>query len=189
MLDNDINIDKIISESIQVKQGLCKKSIIQAGKLLVKTLKEGNKLIFAGNGGSAADAQHLVAELTGRFQTERPALPAISLTSNTSSLTAIGNDYSFEDLYVRQLSGLALGNDCFIAISTSGKSKNIVKACEWARENQVKTLCLTGKQPNVLQEICDYSVIVPSQVTARVQESHILIGHIFCEMIDQAFTK
>ncbi|PID78336.1 MAG: phosphoheptose isomerase [Deltaproteobacteria bacterium] len=155
---------------------------------LIQAIKNGNKIFFMGNGGSAADSQHLAAELTGRFQKNRKALPAIALTTDTSAITAIGNDFSFDDIFKRQIQGLAVENDAVIGISTSGNSKNIISAIIEAEKKKCYTISLTGNNGGKLKEISKESIIVPSQITARIQEAHILIGHIICELIEEAFS-
>jgi D-sedoheptulose 7-phosphate isomerase len=140
-----------------------------------------------GNGGSAADAQHLAAELVGRYQHERRALPALALTANTSTLTAIGNDYSYERVFARQLEALGSPGDVAVGISTSGKSPNVLSAMRTAKEIPVTTVGMTGMQGGDLAGLADYCICVPSEQTPRIQEGHILIGHILCEVIEQKF--
>jgi len=158
---------------------------IQSGSdLLNEVLSAGGKVFIAGNGGSAADAQHIAAELTGRYVKERKALPAIALTVDTSAITAISNDYGFERIFARQLDALARPEDLFIAISTSGNSPNIIQALHTAREIGCKTLGLSGRDGGRMNDLCDLNIIVPDDTTARIQEMHILIGHIFCKALD-----
>lgn len=152
--------------------------------IMVDTLKSGGKIIFAGNGGSAADAQHLTAEFIGRFKRERPSLPSIALTVDSSILTCIGNDYGFDSIFSRQIQGIGNMNDTFVAITTSGNSANIINAVREANRRGIKTLCLTGKDGGKIKGLADIDIIVPSNVTARIQETHILIGHYFCEQIE-----
>lgn len=156
-----------------------------AGKLILEALKAGNKILLCGNGGSAADAQHIAAELVGRYEKERRSFPAISLTTDTSALTALSNDYGYEEVFARQVNGLALRGDVLVAISTSGRSPNILKAADRARELGCQTIALTGCSGEPLASHCDLAVIVPSERTSRVQEAHITIGHLWCEMLDQ----
>lgn len=151
---------------------------------VVDTLKRGNKIIIAGNGGSAADAQHFAAELVGRFIKERRALPAIALTTDSSILTSIGNDYSYNMVFARQIEALGQEGDMFIGISTSGNSENIVEAVKSASSKKISTVGLLGKDGGILKNICDSSLIVPCQTTARIQETHELTYHILCEIID-----
>jgi D-sedoheptulose 7-phosphate isomerase len=158
---------------------------IQSGSdLLNEVLNAGGKVFIAGNGGSAADAQHIAAELTGRYVKERKALPAIALTVDTSAITAISNDYGFERIFSRQLDALARPEDLFIAISTSGNSANIIHALQTAKEIGCKTLGLSGRDGGRMNDLCDLNIIVPDDTTARIQEMHILIGHIFCKALD-----
>ena len=150
-------------------------------------LATGNKILFCGNGGSAADSQHIAAELIGRFQKERRSLAAIALTTDTSILTAVGNDYGFEDFFSRQVEGLGRSGDILIGISTSGNSKNVVKAVEAARNVGMHTFAFTGESGGKLAELCDLTFAVPSKVTARIQEMHILAGHILCELVEEEY--
>ena len=147
-------------------------------------IRNGNKILFCGNGGSAADSQHLAAEFVGRFVKERQGLPAIAFTTDTSILTAIGNDYGYEDVFRRQVEALGREGDVLVGISTSGNSANVVKAFEQARKQGLKILALTGAKDSKMSELADVTIKVPSPVTARVQECHIMIGHMICEYID-----
>lgn len=160
--------------------------IERSGQLIIDALKNGHKLLVCGNGGSAADAQHIAAELVGRYETTRRSFPAIALTTDTSALTAISNDFGFEEVFARQVAGLAQAGDVLIAISTSGKSPNVLKAAATARELGCQTIALTGAAAEPLASSCDISVVVPSDRTARVQEVHITIAHLWCEMVDAA---
>lgn len=159
-------------------------SLALASQLAVETLKNGNKILLCGNGGSAADAQHIAAELTGRYKTERRGLPGIALTTDTSALTAIGNDYGYDRVFDRQVEALANKGDLIIGISTSGNSKNIVSALKLGRELGCKTLGLSGRDGGAMNEVCDINLIVPSNNTPRIQEMHILFGHTICQIID-----
>lgn len=172
-------IDKIIAMLLLPIENGC--------AMINKTILNGHKLLIAGNGGSAADAQHIAAEFTGRYVKERKALPAIALSTDTSALTAIGNDYGFEHVFSRQLEALARPGDLFLAISTSGNSCNIIKAIESAKKMNCKVLGLSGRDGGKMNTICDLNIVVPSDVTARIQEMHMLIGHIFCKSIDDLF--
>ncbi len=154
---------------------------------IIECLNSGNKIIFCGNGGSAADSQHLSAEFAGRFIKERKPLNSISLTTDTSALTAIANDYSFNDVFRRQLEAVGKPNDILIGISTSGNSKNIYNAVKFSNDNSIKTICLLGCDGGIISKISDLSLIVPSYNTARIQEMHILIGHILCELVDSYY--
>ena len=158
-----------------------------ASRLITECLHSGAKVLWAGNGGSAADAQHMAAELVGRFVTERRGLPSIALTTDTSAMTAISNDYGFSEVFVRQIEALGNSGDVFVGISTSGSSPNIERALTVARERGLKTIGLTGRSGGSMPSLCDVCIVVPSQVTARIQECHILIGHILCQRVDEAF--
>jgi D-sedoheptulose 7-phosphate isomerase len=151
----------------------------------VGALTNGNKILFAGNGGSAADSQHLAAELVSRFHYDRPGLPAIALTTDTSALTAIGNDYGFEHLFARQIEALGNGGDVFFGISTSGRSPNVLNALRTARQKGLVTVSLTGRGGGGMPELSDYCLRVPSDSTPRIQEGHIVMGHTICCMIEQ----
>jgi len=184
----DTLIDKVFQQSIQTKKDFLssqKKFLISAISAVCKTLKQGKKILLFGNGGSASDAQHIAAEFVGRFVKDRCPLPAMALTTDTSILTAIGNDYSFEDIFVRQIKALGKKGDLAWAISTSGNSPNVLKAIESARSLGMKTLGLTGRDGGKLVKMADISLIVPSKLTQRIQETHILIGHLICEVVDR----
>jgi D-sedoheptulose 7-phosphate isomerase len=159
--------------------------IEQSGQMICEALSSGRKVLLCGNGGSAADAQHIAAELVGCYEKQRRSWPAIALTTDTSALTAVSNDLGYEQVFARQLAGLAQPGDVLIAISTSGKSKNVLRAAERARELSCKTIALTGAMADPLGALCDIAVAVPSGRTSRVQEAHITIGHLWCEMVDQ----
>lgn len=164
-------------------------SIEIVGNQMVSCLRSGGKIIFMGNGGSAADAQHLAAEFVGRFQQDRKAFAAIALTTDTSVLTAVANDYGFEEVFVRQIEGLYNPGDVAVGISTSGSSPNVLKAIEFVNNSGGVTVGFSGKEGGGrLQKITDYCLTVPSQVTARIQEAHILIGHILCELVEDDLT-
>jgi len=158
------------------------------GKKLRDTLKKGNKVLLMGNGGSAADCQHIAAELVGRFKKERKGIPAIALTTDTSILTAVGNDYSFYEIFARQIEALANKGDLVIGISTSGNSENVVRGILKAKEIGCYTVGLLGKNGGKLKDLVDLAIVVPSNNTPRVQECHILIGHIVCEIVDRRFS-
>ena len=159
-------------------------AIEESGRLICDALASGKKILVCGNGGSAADAQHIAAELIGYYENQRRSWPAIALTTDTSTLTAVSNDLGFEQVFARQVAGLAQAGDVLIAISTSGKSKNVSRAVEQARELGCKTIALTGSSAGVLDS-CDVVVAVPATRTSRIQEAHITIGHLWCEMVDQ----
>lgn len=159
-------------------------SIEECGELILKTLGDGGKILLCGNGGSAADAQHIAAELVGRYERERQALPAIALTTDTSALTALANDYDFEQVFARQVTALAHEGDCLIAISASGSSPNIIAAVMAARKKGCTVIGLTGSKGKKLASLCDACILVSSERTARIQEAHITAAHIWCEMVD-----
>jgi D-sedoheptulose 7-phosphate isomerase len=164
-------------------------SVAEAAELVVAALRARNKVMLCGNGGSAADAQHLAAELTGRYLRERQPLPALALTTDTSALTAIANDYGYEQVFSRQVEALACAGDVLLAISTSGKSPSVLRAVERARALGCRTIGLAGGSGGPLAALVDLSLVVPVTETARIQEMHILIGHMLCECIDEALTK
>ena len=159
--------------------------VLEVGSLGAQTLQKGGKILFCGNGGSASDSQHLAAELTGRFIKDRKPLGAIALTTDTSALTSIANDYAFEYVFARQVMALGRSGDLLVGISTSGNSKNIIRAVEEARALGMRTVGLLGRDGGQLRALCDHAIVVPSDVTARIQEAHILIGHTFCGLIEQ----
>lgn len=163
--------------------------IQELGEQLIAHLRYGNRILLCGNGGSAADAQHIAAELVCRFESNRRALPAIALTTDTSALTAIANDFGYARVFARQVEALARPGDLLIGISTSGNSGNVIAAVEQAREMGISSLGLLGGDGGKLAALVDQALIVPSAVTARIQECHILIGHIWCGMIDAAFAE
>lgn len=184
-------IQTIIQSSIQVKEQLLSDDeltfkINQAIELIVLAFNSGNKVLFCGNGGSAADAQHLAAEFSGRFYKNRPALPAEALHCNTSYLTAVANDYSYNDIYSRLIEGIGNKGDVLIGLSTSGNSANIIKAFEAANKNEMITIALTGESGGEMKSISSLLINVPSSDTPRIQESHILIGHIICQLVEEA---
>jgi len=153
-------------------------------RLVSKSLRSGGKLLLCGNGGSAADCQHIAAEFVGRFLADRHPLPAISLTVDTSAITSIANDYGYEAIFSRQVEALGRSGDCLLAISTSGNSKNVVNAVRKAKGLGIITLGLTGKDGGLLRRLCHHCIMVPSEVTARVQEAHIFLGHSLCEGVE-----
>jgi len=185
------NFLKTLEEHLETVSRLKKPAdtIERAGLLLRDTLAAGKKLLLCGNGGSAADAQHIAAELVVRFRKERRSLPAVALTTDTSILTAHANDYDFSSVYSRQIEALGQAGDCLVAISTSGRSPNIIAAVKAARLAGVKTIALSGGDGGTLSNIADIAIIVPSAVTARIQEAHILIAHWWCELIDESFAE
>ncbi len=159
--------------------------IVNVAKACVDVYRNGKKTILAGNGGSAADAQHIAAELVGRYGFDRPSIPSLALTTDTSNLTAIGNDYGYDKVFSRQLEGMAQEGDLIIWISTSGNSQYIINAFESARPRGVTTVALVGRDGGKMGAMADYAIIVPSNATPRIQESHILIGHILCDIIEK----
>src|SRR6185369_1352212 len=159
--------------------------IAEMATLLVETFTRGGKLLVMGNGGSAADAQHFVAEIVGRFKMERRGLPAIALSTDTSILTAIGNDYGFDRVFSRQVEALAVPGDLVVGISTSGNSPNVLQALELAREKECRTVGLLGKDGGTIKDACDLALIVPTSDTPRVQEGHITIIHIVCDLLEK----
>ncbi len=181
MIENEINLH--IQTILKLNEQLPLK-IKQACQMAVECIKNGGKVLLCGNGGSAADAQHIATEFTGRYKTERRGLPAIALTTDTSALTAIGNDYGFDRVFSRQVEALANENDLLIGISTSGNSENILRAFSMAKQIGCKTLGLSGRDGGKMNDMCDLNIIVPSDNTPRIQEMHILIGHIICQAID-----
>ena len=180
-------LQRSLEEHLQAVQATLQSQlgeIERAGALLRDTLNQGNKVLLCGNGGSAADAQHIAAELVGRYERQRRAWPAIALTTDTSALTALSNDFGYEEVFARQVEALASANDVLLALSTSGTSANILKAVKKARTLECKTIALTGAGGEPLASLCDLAVVVPATRTARIQECHITIGHLWCELID-----
>ncbi|MDL2309223.1 D-sedoheptulose 7-phosphate isomerase [Bacteroidales bacterium OttesenSCG-928-B11] len=185
-----MRIEEIFQESISLKKRILEdKSLIdkieKSAEVIVASLRAGGKIHFCGNGGSAADAQHLAAELTGRFYYDRPPLNGEALHCNTSFLTAVGNDYGFEHVYSRLLGASGKDGDVLVAISTSGNSENILLACEKAKSLGIKTIAFTGETGGKMKEIADILLNVPSLDTPRIQEIHILIGHVICELVER----
>jgi len=157
----------------------------EAGALMAQAINAGGKVMFCGNGGSAADSQHLAAELTGRFIKDRAPLAGLALSTDSSALTCIGNDYSFDEVFARQVMGLGRSGDVLVAISTSGHSRNVLRAVEEARARGISVVGFLGRDGGALKPLCDVPIVVPSQVTARIQEAHILIGHTLCGLVEQ----
>jgi D-sedoheptulose 7-phosphate isomerase len=186
----DALIQDRIQRSIDAKKALLADDVLrgllaEAAMQIVKSLRAGGKVIFCGNGGSAADSQHLAAEFTGRYMKERRALPALALSVNTSSLTAIGNDYGFDLVFARQLEALGNIGDVLIGISTSGNSRNVIRAMEAAKQKSIFTVSLTGAGGGAMRALADCAICAPSDETPRIQECHILIGHIICEIVEE----
>jgi D-sedoheptulose 7-phosphate isomerase len=161
--------------------------VVSAAELCLASLKDGGKILLCGNGGSAADSQHIAAELTGRFKKERIPLAGIALTTDTSALTAIGNDYGFEYIFSRQVEALAKEEDTLIAISTSGNSKNVINAIKSAKKIGCKVITLTGKDGGEMKDLGEVNIVIPSNNTPRIQEMHIMVGHMICAFIDENF--
>ena len=187
-------IKDIIAASITVKQQILQdeamiNTVADCVTAIVTAFKNGNKVLFCGNGGSAADAQHLAAEFSGRFYLDRDALPAEALHCNTSYMTAVANDYSYDVIYSRLVKGIGIKGDVLIGLSTSGNSKNIVAAFEVAKEKEMITIGFTGETGGILKSLSDYLLNVPSTDTPRIQESHILLGHIICELVEAEYFK
>ncbi|UFS63766.1 D-sedoheptulose 7-phosphate isomerase [Sulfurimonas sp. HSL-3221] len=183
-------LENEISASIETKQKILNddallNTIAAAATACVEAYRRGNKTLLAGNGGSAADAQHIAAELVGRYGFDRPSIPSLALTTDTSNLTAIGNDYGYDKVFSRQLEGMGVEGDIFFGISTSGNSQNIVNAFESAKAKGITTIALVGRDGGKMGEMADIAIIVPSNATPRIQESHILIGHIICDVIEK----
>lgn len=186
-----MNITEVISASIKVKQDVLQdesllKRIMEVAEACTEAFCHGNKVLFCGNGGSAADAQHLAAEFSGRFYYDRPPLPSEALHVNTSYLTAVGNDYSFDEVYARILKGSGKEGDVLVALSTSGNSKNILRALETAQEIGMITVGLTGQTGGKMKDLCDFLINIPSTDTPRIQESHIMVGHAICEYVESS---
>jgi D-sedoheptulose 7-phosphate isomerase len=187
-------VKRRVRESIAVKEAILENESLldlvqEVAGVCVRSLKQGGKLLFFGNGGSAADAEHLAAELVGRYSRERRALPAVSLTANSSCLTAIGNDYSYELVFSRQIEAFGNKGDIAIGISTSGNSPNVVRALRVAKGKGMITAAMTGKTGGTLKALVDYCLRIPSTQTARIQEGHILVGHVLCEIIEESLAN
>ena len=187
-------IKKIIKSSIDTKQSVLQnegllKTIAASVDVIVNAFRNGNRVYFCGNGGSAADAQHLAAEFSGRFYTDRKALPAEALHCNTSYLTAVANDYSFDEIYSRLIDGIGEAGDVLVGLSTSGNSANIVKAFETAKKKGMITIGFTGKSGGNMKPLCDHLLNIPSTDTPRIQESHIMVGHIICQLVEEKYFK
>ena len=183
-------IKEQIRQSFQTKQALYEDEalldiITEVAQACVDVYKNGKKTILAGNGGSAADAQHIAAELVGRYGFDRPSIPSLALTTDTSNLTAIGNDYGYDQVFSRQLEGMGVEGDLFIGISTSGNSQNVINAFKSAKKKGITTVALAGRDGGEMAKMADFAIIVPSNATPRIQESHILIGHIICDIIEK----
>ncbi|MDP3465202.1 MAG: D-sedoheptulose 7-phosphate isomerase [Sulfuricurvum sp.] len=183
-------IIKQIADSAATKQAILENealldTIVTVAQECVAVYRKGKKTMLAGNGGSAADAQHIAAELVGRYGFDRPSIPSLALTTDSSNLTAIGNDYGYDKVFSRQLEGMGQEGDLFIGISTSGNSQNIINAFESAKERGITTVALVGRDGGKMGQMADFAIIIPSNATPRIQESHILIGHILCDIIEK----
>ena len=184
----DDSIEQNFAEHLQVVEFVrmeLAEPIKRVSQLLARTLSNDGTLFWCGNGGSAADSQHLAAELVGRFKKDRRALRSIALTTDTSVLTCVGNDYSYKDVFARQIEALGRKGDVLVAISTSGNSENVLSAIRKAKDLGVLTVALLGKDGGPCKELAEHALVIPSKSTARIQECHILIGHIFCELIEK----
>lgn len=177
-LEEHLDVFRLLADSVPIIQ--------QAAGAVAVTLSHGGKLMLCGNGGSAADSQHLAAELAGRFVKDRRPLAAVALSTDTSVLTCIANDYSFDDVFSRQVTGLGREGDCLLALSTSGNSGNVLRAAEAARAARIRVIGLLGRDGGALRALCDIPIVVPSSTTARIQEAHIFIGHALCALVEEA---
>lgn len=183
-------LEQIFEQSLQVKKATLEQNrdaLIEAVHTIVKAFRDGQRLLIFGNGGSAADSQHVAAEFVGRFQKERRALPAVALTTDTSALTALGNDYSFDIIFARQLEAIGRAGDVALGISTSGNSRNVIEGIRKAREMGLRTIVLTGCKGGALAPLADIKLVVPSDNTARIQESHSCLLHCICELVEDQF--
>ena len=182
LIKKEITLNRKATESLLSDETVS--AIEKAAKTIISSLKKKGKIIVFGNGGSAADSQHMVAEFVGRFKKERKGMPAIALTTNTSSLTALSNDYSYDIVFKRQLEALAAKDDVVIGISTSGNAKNVIEALTYAKENNISSITITGKDGGKIKNLSDVSIIVKSDNTPNIQEAHILIVHIICGLVE-----
>jgi len=193
-MNNTDMLKKEIEASIAAKQSLLAdedmlRLIERVADICIESYRNGGKLLICGNGGSASDAQHMTGELVGRYQMERPGIPAIALDANTTILTALGNDYSYEEAYAKEVTAYGNAQDVLLTISTSGNSKNCVLAVQRAKEMGITTVALTGKSGGRLKDVCDYTINVDSDTTPRIQEAHILIIHMICAIIEREYFK
>lgn len=183
-------IKNILLESAEVKKQVAQNlsgDIERFAQIVINAFKHKRKVVFCGNGGSAADAQHLATEFVHQFEKKRIALPAIALTTDTSMLTAIGNDWGFDQIFSRQVEGLVQEGDVFVGLTTSGNSANVLRALDEAKKKKAHTIILSGRDGGKSKDLADLNIIIPSQNTARIQESHLCIGHIVCKLVDDAF--
>lgn len=189
---SNMTVEISLNEHLRVFEKILQadvENIENCARILMETFENGGKILLCGNGGSAADAQHIAAEFVGRYETERTALPAIALTTDTSALTALANDYDFERVFARQVEALAREGDCLLAISTSGNSPNVISAAMTARKKGCRVIGMTGAKGKKLASLSDACVIIPSERTARIQEGHITVAHIWCELIDKKIAE
>lgn len=185
-------VTDIFEESVKVKQetlNLNGPRIVEAVQMMLAVFRSGGKILFCGNGGSAADSQHIAAEFIGRFQKERRSLPAIALTTDSSILTALGNDYGYDVVFARQVEGLGRPGDLLVGISTSGNSRNVIEAVKKAQTMGIKTISLTGGTGGELAQLTDINLNVPSKVTARIQESHLCMEHVICDLVEEVLSR
>jgi D-sedoheptulose 7-phosphate isomerase len=191
-MEDDL-IKSQLEESAQIKLDLAVttvESIQKAAQIIIESLKDGNRILLCGNGGSAADSQHIAAELVGRFLLDRKAIPAVALTTDTSILTAVGNDFGFDTIFQRQIEALGRAGDVLIGLSTSGQSKNVIIAMKKAKSLGLKCIALAGEQECPMDKVADVTIHIPSRKTPRIQEAHITIGHIICDLVEsQLFNK
>ena len=181
------NFETIAENFIKLK--FLSSSINEIAEICIEAIKKGNKILFCGNGGSASDSQHLASELVGKYKKIRKSIPAIALTTNSSIITAVANDFDYKTIFERQLEGLGNKNDVLFGLSTSGKSENVILAFKKAKEMGIKTIAMTGEEDSELSSIADYSIKTPSQITNNIQEMHIAIGHLICDIIEKELTK
>ena len=187
IIKKEIGLNRKTMESLLSDDGVS--AIEKAAKMIISSLKKKGKIIVFGNGGSAADSQHMVAEFVGRFKKERKGIPAIALTTNTSSITALSNDYSYDVTFKRQLEALGTEDDVAIGISTSGNAKNVIEALTYAKDNKISSIAITGKDGGKIKSLSDVSIIVRSDNTPNIQEAHILIIHIICGLVEDNFSN
>lgn len=178
-------IEQLSNQLLQLKSQ--SETVVKIANICIDAIRNGHKVIWCGNGGSAAQSQHLAAELVGRYKINRPAMNSISLTVDTSNLTAIGNDYGYDVVFSRQLQGVGQPGDVLIGLSTSGNSKNVVLAFEMAKEKEIKTVALVGAKGGVMRDMADIALCVPADTSAHIQEMHITIGHLICDLIEKEF--
>lgn len=186
MLDYiETQFEQLSNQLLQLKSE--SRKVVEIANMCVDAIRNGHKIIWCGNGGSAAQSQHLAAELVGRYKINRPAMNSLSLTVDTSNLTAIGNDYGYDVVFSRQLQGVGQPGDVLIGLSTSGNSKNVVLAFEMAKEKEIKTVALVGAKGGTMHDMADVSLCVPADTSAHIQEMHITIGHLICDLIEKEF--